>query len=207
MKFEKLSENKIRITLNTQDLAEKHIDFHSFMSNSLETQNLFLDMLDEAEKTVGFNTKDYKIRVEALAMSDGNFVVTVTRITPNIDIDSAIPKTRRLKTRRKIADATSTQVVYEFNNFEDFCSFSNFVSDISKFSTIAKTTILYLYKEKYYLVFSNIDLNHPQIDKFYCIATEFATYLHNSELFSRKLIERGTLIFKNNALKNCIKYF
>ena len=46
MKFEKLNENKIRITLNNQDLAEKHIDFQSFMSNSQESQNLFLDMLD-----------------------------------------------------------------------------------------------------------------------------------------------------------------
>ena len=79
MKFEKLNENKIRITLNNQDLAEKHIDFQSFMSNSQESQNLFLDMLDEAEKKVGFITKDYKIRIEALAMSDGNFILTITR--------------------------------------------------------------------------------------------------------------------------------
>lgn len=48
MKFEKLGENKIRITLSIQDLEEKDINFHDFMSNSLETQDLFLDMLEEA---------------------------------------------------------------------------------------------------------------------------------------------------------------
>ena len=58
MKFEKLNENKIRITLNNHDLIEKNIDFNSFMSNSKESQNLFLDMLDEDEKKVGFVTKD-----------------------------------------------------------------------------------------------------------------------------------------------------
>ena len=78
MKFEKHNENKIRITLNTQDLVDKNIDFHSFMSNSQESQNLFLDMLDEAEKKIGFVTKDYKLRIEALAMSDGNFILTIT---------------------------------------------------------------------------------------------------------------------------------
>ena len=45
MKIEKLNENKIRITLDLNDLAEKDIDFHSFMSNPIESQNLFLDML------------------------------------------------------------------------------------------------------------------------------------------------------------------
>ena len=63
MKFEKLNENKIRITLSNQDLLEKHIDFNSFMSNSVEAQDLFLDMLEEAEERVGFITKDHKIKI------------------------------------------------------------------------------------------------------------------------------------------------
>ena len=91
MKFEKLNENKIRITLNTQDLIEKNIDFHSFMSNSQESQNLFLDMLDEAEKKVGFITKDYKIKIEALALSDGNFILTITRFGKKLETNSIIP--------------------------------------------------------------------------------------------------------------------
>ena len=70
MKIEKLNENKIRIILNLDDLREKNIDFHSFMSNSLESQDLFLDMLDKAEEEVGFDTKDYKLIIEAIATSD-----------------------------------------------------------------------------------------------------------------------------------------
>ena len=61
MKFEKLSENKLRITLNIRDLADKDIDYHSFMSNSVDTQKLFLDMLEKAEEEVGFKTKNYNI--------------------------------------------------------------------------------------------------------------------------------------------------
>lgn len=92
MKFEKLNENKIRITLSTQDLIEKDIDFHSFMSNSIKSQDLFLDILEEAEKKVGFVTKDYKVRIEALAMNDGDFIFTVTRLVER-NQRKGVPKT------------------------------------------------------------------------------------------------------------------
>ena len=54
MRIEKLNENKIRIFLGIEDLREKNIDLHDFMSNSLESQDLFLDLLTKAEAEVGF---------------------------------------------------------------------------------------------------------------------------------------------------------
>ena len=90
MKFEKLSENKIRITLTPGDFEEKHIDFQDFMSNPLESQDLFLDILEEAKSQIGFNTSDYRVKIEALAMIDGDFVVNVTRARePNIEKSSS----------------------------------------------------------------------------------------------------------------------
>ncbi len=73
MRIEKITENKIRIILNIKDLQEKNIDLHSFMSNSIESQDLFYDMLDKAEKEIGFETKDYKLIIEALAVPERKF--------------------------------------------------------------------------------------------------------------------------------------
>ena len=70
MRIEKITENKIRIILNMQDLQEKNIDLHTFMSNSIESQDLFYDMLDKAEKEIGFETKNYKLMIEALAVPE-----------------------------------------------------------------------------------------------------------------------------------------
>ena len=70
LRIEKITENKIRIILNLQDLQEKNIDLHTFMSNSIESQDLFYDMLDEAEKEIGFKTKDYKLMIEAIAVPE-----------------------------------------------------------------------------------------------------------------------------------------
>lgn len=73
MQIEKLNENKIRITLNLDDLKENNIDLHSFMANSIESQDLFYNMLDRAEKEVGFETRDYKLMIEALAIPNRKF--------------------------------------------------------------------------------------------------------------------------------------
>lgn len=70
MKIEKLNEDKIRITLNMEDLTERNIDYHTFMSNSIESQSIFLDMLNKAEKEVGFYTDDCRIMIEALALKN-----------------------------------------------------------------------------------------------------------------------------------------
>lgn len=207
MKFEKLNDNKIRITLNNEDLIEKNIDFHSFMSNSQESQNLFLDMLDEAEKKVGFVTKDYKIRIEALAMSDGNFILTITRFGKNIDTNVKLPNPKKLKIKRKNLDMTSKQLIYRFDTFDDFCNFSNFISKIDNFYSLAKNMVLYLYQNTYYLCFSNINTEHNSIKQLYTLITEFGTYVDNSEVFGRKLNEYGKIIVKNNAIKTCVKFF
>ena len=73
MRIEKLTENKIRFILNLDDLKENNIDLHSFMSSSIETQDLFCNMLDKAEKEIGFKTKDYKLMIEAIAVPERKF--------------------------------------------------------------------------------------------------------------------------------------
>ena len=92
MRFEKLSNDKIRIILDLQDLEDNDIDYQSFMSNSSDSQKLFMEILDEAEEQMGFITKDYKLMIEALATIDGDFIITVTRSLPDFDITSAYKK-------------------------------------------------------------------------------------------------------------------
>ena len=75
MRIEKLTENKIRIILKLDDLKENNIDLHSFMSSSIETQDLFYNMLDKAEKEIGFKTKDYKLMIEAIAIPEREFYI------------------------------------------------------------------------------------------------------------------------------------
>lgn len=203
MRIEKLTENKIRIILNMQDLQEKNIDLHSFMSNSIESQDLFYDMLDKAEKEIGFQTKDYKLMIEALAVPEGNFILTVTRIVPEKDLK------KKLKVKRKTPNVPTNLSVYKFDTFDEYLEFCTSLMSDSKINTYAflKKSALYLYKSKYYLC---LYVNEKDISSFKSVhysIIEFASHVNNSSLFERKLKEYGKVIFKTNAIKTCVKHF
>ena len=206
MKFEKLNENKIRITLTIQDLAEKEIDFHVFMSNSAEAQDVLLDMLEQAKKETGFDPEDYNLKVEALVMADTYFIFTITKLPP--EEKSKISK-RKFTVKRKNIVPSSTQAVYCFNSFDDFNDFLVFLSKNTLFNykKLAKSITLYEYKEKYYLLMNNINTEFIDKIKFYTCITEFAKCVTNSKVFASKLKECGTLIMKNNALEIGFKHF
>lgn len=207
MKFEKLNENKLRIIITSQDLLDKHIDFHSFMSNSLETQDIFLDILEKAEKEVGFITKNHKVRIEAFAMNNEDFIFTVTKLSDKNDKE--IYKQTKLKFKRKKTENSIFQSVYKFACFDDFLSFTASLknSDIKNIATFSKSVILYTYKNNYYLVLNNINEQYKYNKKIFTLLTEFSSYINNSELFASKLAECGKIYFKNNAIKTCQKYF
>ncbi len=212
MKFEKLSENKIRITLTAGDLKEKDIDYHDFMSNPLETQDLFLDILEEAKEQVGFNTTDYRVKIEALAMIDGDFVVNVTRmceaekekVAPTV----TSPK-KKFKVRRKSVIPKSEKAIYKFDTFDDYYLFVQYLSKnrLSKAYQVAKEIIVYLYQNEYYLVLQDINTEDKNLLRLYSCIPEFGTYINKSVLFMSKLKECGKIVIKNNALKISLKHF
>lgn len=212
MKFEKLNENEIRVTLTAGDLKEKDIDFHDFMSHPLETQDLFLDILEEAKEKVGFNTTDYRVKIEALAMIDGDFVVNVTRMTenkPERTSPSTYTKKKKFKVRRKTSTLKSEHAIYKFDTFDDYYYFIQYLaqSGLFKAYTVAKEIVTYMYKDEYYLVLYDIHTEHKDLLKFYSSITEFGTYINHSALFISKLEECGSIVIKNNALKTSLKHF
>lgn len=207
MKIERLNDNKIRITLNLKDLEEKHIDFHSFMSNSIESQDLFIDMLEKAEKELGFVTDDYRVMIEALAMNNGNFVLTVTRF--ETEKENNTYKKKRVNIKRKTCEVDTSKAIYCFDSFEEYCSFCNFLNNnlLRYLNGFADCISLYLYNDKYYLVFSNIHINNNLLKTFCSSITEFAHFVANAGLFENKLLEYGNLIMKDNAIDMCIEHF
>lgn len=204
MRIEKLNENKIRVFLNLEDLKEKNIDLHTFMSNSIESQDLFMEMLNKAETDFGFKTRNYKLMIEALASSDGSFVFTITRLKPETSSKSVLPKVKRqsVKPNKLIS-------IYSFDNFDDFCECCNYIntSPLNKLLSKLKNSSLIKYKDNYYLVMRNLKLNLADLKSFTYMISEFSSKSKNDELLERKLSEYGDLIFPKNAINNCLKFF
>ena len=174
------------------------------MSNSLETQDLFYDMLTQAETEVGFNTHNYKLIIEALASSDGNFIFTITRTKPEVLIKSNKPKAKRLT-----AIPNKALSIYSFDSFDEFCEFCNYIntSNLNKYMSKLKNSSLILFKNKYYLILNNLKLNISELKSFSCTISEFAFRVKNEALLERKLKEYGKVIIQKNAVSTCLKYF
>ena len=206
MRIEKLTENKIRFILNMDDLEEKNIDFHSFMSNSIESQDLFLDMLDQAETEVGFKTENYKLMIEALATSDGNFILTVTRIS---DENSHKKNSKKdVKIKRKNIVPNKLLSIYKFSSFDDFCEFCTYIADVLPLSyKKIRNSSLYSYNSSYYLILSNMRITVADFKLFCNAITEFGTFVNTPSLFERKIKEYGKLIINEHAISTGLKYF
>lgn len=188
MKIEKLNENRIRITFNHSDLQENNMDVHSFMSNSIESQSLFLTMLDEAEREVGFITDNYKLCIEAIALSNGTFIITVTRI------EKEVLKSARVQAHRKNNMVQNNMLIYQFSSFDDFCNFENFltISLPNLVEQLSGSNSLYQYHNCFFLILQNIDASYMNVLS--SAISEFATAVESSDLILHKIKECGKLV-------------
>ena len=135
----------------------------------------------------------------------GNFILTVTRFSPETENSK-----KCVKAKRKTANYKKSTYVYKFNTFEDFCEFSNYISNSSNVSManpFLKMARLHSFNNSYYLVLPNTSIKFEKFKQIHCIIIEFANFINNSDLFESKLLEYGKIIFKTNAINNCIKHF
>ncbi len=204
MKIEKLTENKIRIILNIDDLAKKNIDIQSLIKNTDGTQKFFKNILKEAQKEVGFDIQDSKLLIEAFISNDGFFILTFTKISnPSNEHKFSVPKVKR-----KSFNFSSKYAIYQFESFNEYCNFCTYLANtkLGNLKKFAKKISLYEYNSKYFLVFSDIDTEFKDSRLVYISICEFAKLASTSPCFSSKLIEYGKPIYKNNAIQNGINF-
>ena len=191
MKIEKLAEDKIKITITIDDLAERNIDLYSFMYNSPESQDLFWDVMSEAEKEYGFNVDDSMIYVEASTSGGGNFtlIVTKTKEKPIVKLSTSkpAPNKENIKLKRKKIPAFLKDGLYKFASFEDVCSFCSSI-DVRE---IVDST-LYRLDDTYYLKASIIPAT---------LILEYASIVKYPLLVEARILEHGNVVIEKNAVE------
>ena len=116
MKIEKLTDNKIRIIIDLDELSEKNIDVNSLIKNNDKAHVLFQTILNEAEKQVGFKVQNCKLLVEAFSTTDGYVVFTLTKYKNEAISGNSSKKVRY---RRKTLSTSYKNAIYKFNNFDE----------------------------------------------------------------------------------------
>ena len=206
MKIEKLTENKIRIIINKEELTEKNIDIQALSKDSKTAHSIFQKILIEAEKQVGFKAQDCRLFIEAFSTSEGFVVFTLTKYKNENNNQKSSNKPI---CKRKSLKAIPKNAIYKFSTFEEFCNFCIYCnnSKLSDLKGLSKKISLYEYKNTYFLTLTNIHQEFENSKLFFASISEFSNLVSNSSVFKSKLEEHGKIIFKTNAIKNGIKYF
>lgn len=201
MKIEKLTENKIRIIVNTYDLELENLNINNLTVTTLEDQSFFIKLLEKAKKEVGFETDGSKLLIEIFISNDEFLVFTITKYS--------IYKKKKPVIKRKMPSVSKTTLIYKFEDFEEFCIFCSCINKYKNFNIklLSKNIDLYNYHDTYYLIIKKINTSYENKIIFYSLISEFSKSVSFSNAFENKLIEYGNLIIKKNAIEKGIKYF
>jgi adapter protein MecA 1/2 len=202
MRIEKIGENKIRIFVTFDDLEERDIDLSSFNYNSPETQELFWDLMEQAELELGFETHESQLCIEAVTDVEQGFVITITRIDDDGDFESIHKfiknryRRNELRIKRKTNAICSTIMIYNLDSFEDLCQLSSRLSPI-----YSGDSSVYHCEGSYYLVLKRMDGVEQNLSKIESTLAEYGDRVLNVLFFEGYLNEYGTLMVEKDAVR------
>ena len=193
MKFEKITDTKIKIILSLRDMELNNVSAESIFSNSTSSQKLLQNMLNRAKKEIGFETGDSKLLVEAIMSSDEECTFTITKLDEN----------------KLCLKQNNNSFVFKFDCFDDFVALCTFLNNFSFLclKDISKNFSLIYYNDTYYLRFIETGNSSIAIDFIKTIFDEFGQDVSNSISIDGFLNEYGKIIFAKDAIIKCIRSF
>ncbi len=202
MKIERVGENKIRIFVSYDDLEERDIDLDTFNYNSPETQELFWDLMEQAEIELGFEAQESQLCIEAVSDVEQGFVITITRVEEENEFESIQKfiksryRKKDLPIKKKTASVCSTLLIYAFESFDDLCTLCAMIKPL--FSGRSK---VYSLENTYYLVLSSVEAHIKNEKQFYSILSEYGDKMPNVDFFEGYLNEYGKRLVGENAVQ------
>lgn len=88
MKIEKITENQIRCTLTSEDLASRQLKLSELAYGSEKAKRLFREMMQQASFEFGFEAEDIPLMIEAIPMDSGCVVLLITKVEDPEELDT-----------------------------------------------------------------------------------------------------------------------
>jgi adapter protein MecA 1/2 len=208
LKIEKISENKIKVTISLDDLIERNIDLDSLNYNSPAAQELFWDMMEQAEVEFGFNISDSQLVIEPIPDMEEGFIITITKLDEDGDFESIHKyiknryKKSDLKSKRKGRKVYTSVCIYSFSSFDDLCELSKMIQHI-----YSGESTLYKYKATYYLLLTRSNFTVSNIKLFDILMSEYGSKVSNASFYEGYLNEYGEKIATSDAIEIINTYF
>ena len=193
MKFEKITDTKIRIILSLKDMELNNISVENVLSNSADSQKLLESIITKAEKEIGFKPENSELLVEAMALSDEECIFTITK----------------LLTEKICCPKSNDSFIFKFDKFDDFINLCTYLNNFSYLclKDISKNFSLIYYNGTYYLRFIEAGNSSIVIDYIKTLFAEFGKDVSHSVGIDGILNEYGKILFAKNAILKCINSF
>ncbi|MFD3446134.1 genetic competence negative regulator [Microbacteriaceae bacterium 4G12] len=194
MRLERLNYNKIKIFLTFDDLMERGLTKEDLWQNAPKVQQLFRDMMQEANKELGFEA-DGPIAVEVFSLQAQGMVVIVTKEHQHIDAEEDFHDDF---IEMQVTLDESDDILYEFASFEDLISLAGRLYPLNM--TGGK---LYSFQNRFYLL---LEEDTTSISKENLIAI-LAEYGNSATITIYRLMEYGKELMKEQAIEQVYRHF
>jgi adapter protein MecA 1/2 len=192
MRLERLTANKIKIFLTSDDLFDRGLSKEDIWKDSIKWNQLFHDMLDEASEEFDVDIQG-SVAVEVFSLQAQGMILIIT-------VDEAIEDEEILYDgfiEMQVRLEGFDDLLYEFDDFEDIIGLSKRLSTVNIFGGS-----LYAMHNRYYLLMDNLETENNI--KAACVLSEFG---NASILSPYVLAEYGKRIIENNAVETILQYF
>jgi adapter protein MecA 1/2 len=198
VRIERLNENKIKVSVGSDDVKMWNVDLKNFTENTPEAQDMFWIALKQAEQDVNFTVGKSQLLVETMPSGDDGFDLIISRLSSEEELAEALIKAGKqarraeVKTRRK-QRLTSLLRVFRFCEFEDVCKG---IAEI--YEAYIGESKLFKYQGEYYLELLPLDnFGLFEIDN---IVSEFAEK-HKKPMYMQGVLEEhGKVMIQNDAV-------
>lgn len=202
MKIEKLSDNKIRITLTFDELEKRDISLNDIEKDASKAKDLFIGLLEESNLENEFEFDDSQLYIEACSDNNNLFIVTITKIDnmPEFKKYSRIDKSKNSSSnlKSKYNKYGVDGYIYSFSDIENIL---NLCSKAQSEDLFFGRNSLYKFEDTYFIIFSKATIKNKKFLKTYVFLSEYCKEYFSYDLFETLIIEKSKLIIKNNALQ------
>jgi adapter protein MecA 1/2 len=192
MRLERLTANKIKIFLTSDDLFERGLSKEDIWRDSTKWNQLFHDMLVEASEEFDVDIQG-SVAVEIFSIQAQGMIMIITVDEETGDEDLLFDGLIEMQVRVEGCE----DLLYEFESIEDIIGLSKRLS----FLNIGGGS-LYSLNNRYYLLINNLDTQDNEK------ATSLLSEYGNASILSPYVLaEYGKLIIDNKAVETILQFF
>lgn len=207
MRVEKISENKIKVLIDSAEAKELNIDSSMLARNTPEVQRMFRMAIRIAEESADFYIDGAKLFVETIPSYTDGIGMLITKVCSEGELEEAVNNCsyRGVIRRNEIPSAVTVRkkqlkLIYRFSDFDAVCAAARELCAV-----YAGDSSLYKLEEMFYLYLTPSDaVSLMEADM---ILPEFAHKMEHGQFVHGRLNEYGELMIKHDAILVLNEYF